>query len=105
MATQLHRAALHVGAGQRGQVLAYGYGAGKRDLAHYGRADKVVRHYAGYAPHSITYARGQAGIVAHAGAGHEPDGRFIGAVKVDGYAGADLRATIAYPSVKKEIAR
>src|SRR3546814_1741875 len=53
MATQLHRDALHVGAGQRGQVLAYGYGAGKRDLAHYGRADKVVGHYAGYAPHYI----------------------------------------------------
>src|SRR3546814_5211275 len=95
MATQLHRDALHVGAGQRGQVLAYGYGAGKRDLAHYGRADKVVGHYAGYAPHYIKYARGQAGIVEHAGDGHDRAGRVFGAFKDDGAAGADGRANLA----------
>ncbi|MNV71062.1 hypothetical protein D3C71_1640580 [compost metagenome] len=62
MAAQFHRHALHVLAGQRGQLLAHGRGAGEGDLADDGVRDEVAGDFSGVAVYQAHGACGHAGI-------------------------------------------
>ena len=62
MTAQFHRRALHVRAGQRGQLLADRRRAGERDLADHRMRNQVARDLSRVAEHQADRARRHAGI-------------------------------------------
>ncbi|MCY1194025.1 hypothetical protein D9M72_53140 [compost metagenome] len=103
MAAQFHGDALHVGAGQGGQLLAHRHGSREGHLAHDRRTDQVVGDLGGFAPDDVQAALGQAGIVEHAGDRHDGAGRILGALQHHRAAGADGGGDLADGLVVREV--
>ncbi|MNS85821.1 hypothetical protein D3C72_1196970 [compost metagenome] len=103
MAAQFHGDALHVRAGQRGQLLAHRHGAGERHLAHDRRTDQVVGDLGGLAPDDVQAALGQAGVMEHAGNRHYGAGGVFRALQDDRAAGADRGGDLADGLVVREV--
>ena len=97
VAAELHRHALHVLAGQRGELLADHRGAGEGDLADHRVRDQVLRDLGRVAVDQVDHAGRHAGIGKGADQFGRRRRRFLGRLDDDRAAGGQCRRTACAP--------
>ena len=102
---QLHRHALHVLAGQRGQLLAHGGGAGESHLAHHRVRNQVVGDFGRVAKDQAHHARGHASVHKALQQRRGRSGRFLRRLAQEGATRAQRCANLAHDLVDGEVPR
>ncbi len=95
MPAQLHRRALHVLRGERGELLADRHRSGERNLAHDRRAHQVVGDFVRHAPDDVQAPGRQARVVKDARERDDRARRIFGSLEHDRAARAERSADLA----------